>query len=694
MSFAGILDTNSDLEEIVINYQNGDSDAFQELVREVSENGCVDISFPISSGFFSSNRSDVIYSGFLIGLEKAAKTWDKNKGDFVTYAHPLINQGIKDEIIFDNCNKKFREEWTMRSLNQDLGNFTLLDFIGESSHDTIVSAQSEDFEIHELNELKPLDRSVMYLLFTQNLRKRDISERLGIDVKEVEKSVRRLKTKFRKMIDVNDKDISYWVIRKEIERIYEQSFVGNNITNRFVPIPTEKLREAYRVYLEKRKSRESRKNYCPIQVYDNNSKEIIREVLATIDPNEKSLKRALQERGFRSLLTRTGVRKIIMDLEPDRIENLPLQKYRLGEESKKLFLKLYKRFLYSEIKDFEEADRLNSRERKVRLLVDYLKNEKRLSIKMDEYGLNIYTASCVGDSYKSLLLYCDRISGDNLFDRNERYFVPSWLIRKRGMWEQGKKSEKLVAIALQDVLWDYDGTSPVFRGYRYAEEIRDRATMTNILKNFFRKEKKVLEFLIEKGLGKVLDSLNDMNPSFNSKSYKLLFMIYDRYFNLKLFDRNEKHYVPLWLIGDKKVWNRGEESKNLALEEIQDVLWEIKGYREAEESCDKSLQLRILDEELFKKNPNLVNWFIKMGLGGLMDYFVYDDVKGILKRRSPYEILRFYDKNKNLGWFDESSYPVIRRSLDKRVYVAYDEFSLPPPRKRRKVRLDKENRIR
>jgi hypothetical protein len=219
-------------------------------------------------------------------------------------------------------------------------------------------------------------------------------------------------------------------------------------------------------------------------------------------------------------------------------------------------------------------------------------------------------------------------------------------------WGRDDESMAFGTRAIQKVLYELPG-------YEKAEVSGDRQEQVRIINDFIDSfhQRPLLEYFIRKGLGSMMCNLYDPKGKKGLKrqhSPKALLEFYSGALDLGWFDRTQDTYVRAWRIRENGMWLRGEESAQLGTEAIEDVFWEIKGYKQAEQAKDRDNQLSVLDR-FFSETKPLREYFWSKGLSGMMQK-LYDPQgkQGLRRKRSVLALFEFYNCRKRLGWFDKT----------------------------------------
>lgn len=193
-------------------------------------------------------------------------------------------------------------------------------------------------------------------------------------------------------------------------------------------------------------------------------------------------------------------------------------------------------------------------------------------------------------------------------------------------------------------------------GYMEAEANNDRESQVKIINGFIAAEKGLKKYFLKEGLGGMMQGFVDPNGRYGIKkamSPLAVLEFYDSQKKLGWFDRTKETYVFKWRINEQGMWKNGEDSVKLAIDAVDDALYEdIPGYREMDFNGDREQQFNLLQQFLSKKN-NLYTYFKSKGLQSLMANFVDPSgAFGIAKGNSHYAVLEFYYSKK--GFWNSS----------------------------------------
>ena len=224
-----------------------------------------------------------------------------------------------------------------------------------------------------------------------------------------------------------------------------------------------------------------------------------------------------------------------------------------------------------------------------------------------------------------------------------------YIIRGRNKWLRLEESVQIALRTIQNVLYEIPG-------YEQAEKSGNRNEQVKIINDLVRRESRLVDYFIRAGLKSLMDYFIDPTGSHGLKkqeSPRALLEFYSDKKGLNWFDRSQTSYVESWRMTEKNMWQMGEESVVRAIQAIEDVLYSIEGYKDAERLGNINEQLRLIGE--LKKRIGLQSYFYEQGLTGLM--FRFFDPKGeygISKKGSPVAVLEFYSRRKGLNWFDQT----------------------------------------
>ncbi|MBI2141464.1 hypothetical protein HYU16_03500 [Candidatus Woesearchaeota archaeon] len=214
-------------------------------------------------------------------------------------------------------------------------------------------------------------------------------------------------------------------------------------------------------------------------------------------------------------------------------------------------------------------------------------------------------------------------------------------------WRNGQESIKTALKEIQDALYR-------FPGYREAEEINDRDGQVRIVNQLIM-HTALADFFAKAGLSGLMQGFVDPEGRIGIRkrqSPKAVLEFYSENKGLGWFDRALPTHVEAWRIKAQGMWKSGKESAQLATEAIEDVLYTLPGYREAEQANRREEQLRILNQLLQQKGRQR-DYFEEAGLSGLMTEFVDKTGRtGLKKLGSVSALLEFYSKKKRLEWFN------------------------------------------
>lgn len=211
-------------------------------------------------------------------------------------------------------------------------------------------------------------------------------------------------------------------------------------------------------------------------------------------------------------------------------------------------------------------------------------------------------------------------------------------------------------------------------GYQEAEKTGNRNLQVNIINELIKSENKLKEYFENAGLRQLMDSLVDPTGEYGIRKHqspKALLEFYSDKKGLNWFDRTQEKYVQAWRITENGMWQRGEQSVRLGIEAIEDVLYELPGYKEAERTNNRDMQMLIIGD-LISRVGSLFYYFREKGLRRMMTSMLDPKgVYGLRKQNSPEALLKFYSERKGLKWFDRSQYPHIASYMGSRLKMVY-----------------------
>lgn len=194
-------------------------------------------------------------------------------------------------------------------------------------------------------------------------------------------------------------------------------------------------------------------------------------------------------------------------------------------------------------------------------------------------------------------------------------------------------------------------------GYRKAERSKNHDEEVDIINDFIRRETRLQKYFLDRGLTMVMRDIFKITGDVRynkQESPKVILEFYAERKKLNWFDRTQNVYVQGWRIQENGMWGRGEESAQLGVQAIEDVLYLEPGFRVSEINGDRNEQLKII-RNLIARESNLMRYFGNSGLWGMMKRLIDSSGKsGLRKQFSVKALLEFYSERKGLGWFDQS----------------------------------------
>jgi hypothetical protein len=326
-------------------------------------------------------------------------------------------------------------------------------------------------------------------------------------------------------------------------------------------------------------------------------------------------------------------------------------KWNSGAESIELALNAIQDVLYN-IPGYMHAEINGDREEQIKILSDFFDNytlkdffkEKGFSSLLANFTRNENNGYGLKDStFRSLFEFYSESKNLDWFDRERESYLSLWKIPSGNKWILGEESIDLALEAISDSL-------RCIEGYKEAEIIRKRDTLVELIDNYLEQNNYSLGKLFsDNRLKGLLDSFVDVKGEKGiKKKYSAIAALefYDAYNGLGFFDKSYENYVKKWRIKEGNKWNSGEHSVDLALNAIQDVLYEIPGYRQAEFDGDLKKAFKIV-QSYKKERGDLRGFFRKRGLSGMMtEFYDISGLYGFKKKNSPNAILEFYFERK------------------------------------------------
>lgn len=173
------------------------------------------LAFYFAKRWYGQFEVDEVNSLAFLGLTKAAKTFDPDKGiKFATYAARVINNEIrmawrKDQNVKANRNGKMLGSFQDIITNDFEGNELSLEDVIPSDvelEDSVVNEvykrelEREVFEA--LERLNEKQRGALYLYYIEGLNQRETSERMGISQSYVSRLLKQGRSRLRRMFGV------------------------------------------------------------------------------------------------------------------------------------------------------------------------------------------------------------------------------------------------------------------------------------------------------------------------------------------------------------------------------------------------------------------------------------------------------------------------------------------------------------
>jgi len=656
-----------ELEQLTLRHQQGDRQASEELFH---------LAQPKLNRIIKRNvikypeDADDIESDVYFGALTAANSWDPLGGDsFSSWMSEKARWAVIDGMR-DRNKTRNRNKIKNRIINVDIDS---IDRGGKSrTHarllqqytplpDQIAEANDQAlFQVtHLIKGLSAREQRLFYLRYGRLMKMKEIEAHLNLSESRISQILKNLNPTLAQKAQHLNAPQDPNLFAAAVREWYEQN--PDNWKHCIILPKTALLMEQYQACLA------GERRYNPIQIIDQLSLPIVRKAVIEEAYNGKmGLKDRLIRRRFKGLVSRKGVGGLVKETAPELFPDLDgfsVHQWNQGDESVRLGINKIKRFLHKEDKNYRTAEKKGDRDLRVNVIRDLIKREKRLSDYLRKNGLrnimNLLTdpkginGLKAAGSPLALFEFFDYQDGLDMFDRMQEVYVPKLWFRERGMYQKGAESVQLVFKGIQDVLWED------IQGYKQAELKGDREACVEGLKRFIWENKKLQEYLIKKGLGKVMDKFvnGDGTNGFRKKnSPKALFEFYDYHSHLNLFDRDEETYVPRWWIRERGMW-QGQNGIELGIEAIQDVLWELDNYKYTEKTTSKPLQLAALDKELFSKKETIVEWLYSKGLEPVMAYV-------IKKPGSPKALFEFYNNHMEFDWFNRDNFPYM--AIDSR----------------------------
>ena len=184
------------LEQLVADYNNGQTDAAEEIIRR-----CSGVVTNVSRKYFliGAEAEDLYQEGF-IGLLKAIKTYDGQKGKFIPYAYLCVNSSVLTAIRKYSGNKN-------RVLNDTVPLSEAENGLSKDNPEDICIALENFRELSSDIEklLSPIEMQVL-TLYLEGLPYSEIQERLGKPFKTVDNALQRIRRKLRTIVRNGESD--------------------------------------------------------------------------------------------------------------------------------------------------------------------------------------------------------------------------------------------------------------------------------------------------------------------------------------------------------------------------------------------------------------------------------------------------------------------------------------------------------
>ncbi len=244
-------------------------------------------------------------------------------------------------------------------------------------------------------------------------------------------------------------------------------------------------------------------------------------------------------------------------------------------------------------------------------------------------------------------------------------------------WNKGQKSVEIALSAIGDILYRLPG-------YKNAEKTNNRDEQVMIINEWITKENGLVNYFNKKGLRGLMAMLIDQTGKLGlRKAYspKALLEFYSERKGLNWFDRTKETYVQGWRFGERNMWQMGKESAQIGIEAIEDVLYTIPGYKNAEKTNNRKEQVKIINKLIIKekrllmiKEKRLLDYFYKKGLRSLMSSSTTSKL-GLRKSGSIKSLLEFYSERKGLDWFNPNKLPYITYLGRGKLKFIYDDIT-------------------
>ncbi|MBI3036761.1 hypothetical protein HYY73_03350 [Candidatus Woesearchaeota archaeon] len=424
-----------------------------------------------------------------------------------------------------------------------------------------------------------------------------------------------------------------------------------------LPPEARKLYAEFQEYQRLRIAGHGRGLPSPMVALDETSMPIVQRILRVASSaGMPSLEKRLKLLGLRTLLERShGISGIVKSINPELLHKIPqIPKWKSGQASVQTALNAIQEVLYTQ-PGYRDAEETSNRAEQVRIITELIEQTPSLTDYFSSRGLNWLMSSFVDVTGKegikkeysprAVLEFYNKQKGLGWFDRTQLTYVPGWKIRERYKWQRGEESVQLALEAIQDVL----RTLP---GFRQAEDSGNREEQVRIVNQLIL-HTALTDFFEKAGLSGLMQRFVDTKGRAGirkGQSPKAVLEFYSENMGLDWFNRTQPTYVAAWRITEKDIWQRGEKSSQLAVEAIEDALYALPGYREAEQADRREEQLRILNHLLQQKGQQR-DYFARRGLDRLThNNIVLIGRTGPKKLDSVSALLEFYSERKHLDW--------------------------------------------
>ncbi|MBI2542090.1 hypothetical protein HYV80_05260 [Candidatus Woesearchaeota archaeon] len=410
----------------------------------------------------------------------------------------------------------------------------------------------------------------------------------------------------------------------------------------------------------------------PVQVVDNATLPIVQRVITDMyREGAIGIQKRMLATGFSSILSKEeGLGRIVRKVAPDLVHKIPsIVRWRSDDDAVDIALRKIQEVLYT-IPEYKEAEETENRGKQVEIINRFVTTERAPTRYFMDNGLQSLMNRFIdptgekgfkkAGSPKAVLMFYSEKKGLNWFDRTQEKYVQEWRFNEKGMWDRGEESVRLALDAVQDALY----TLP---GYRNAEQTGNRDEQCRIINDLLKRETAVAGYFVSVGLRKVFDSFGrptrDKKKTWKKATVTDMLRLYSDRKNLSWFDRQQPAYVQIWRVLEPGMFMRGEKTTRRAIEAIEDVLYKLPDYREAESSRNRDQQLEIIGG-LLSREKALGDFFREQGLDGVLQYVI---------RSSPAALVEFYSTRKELGWFDQNQSVYLTTNSQGRLQVVNKE---------------------